>query len=416
MNFFSQASHLRCSQSGASAVIVAVMLTTLIGFMALVVDLGYIYSERNRLQNAVDAGALAGARALYSHDGKSINTGADAVAAETAKMNWAGENYAVKRGHWSFGIGTLAKNFYENQSTSIFDLWNYSAKDLDEEKEFINAIEVSAILASPISSFFSKIWGNQGFKLTAKAVGYIGFAGTVEPMTFDEPIAICKQAITYDDKYSCQFGRVLTNNSNAAAWTSFEQPCSGAASASALKKILMPCPTAGANINPVAVGSSTTTTNIVDISVFKALYNCWENGNNSGVSIDTDHNGIPDQPWKMTLTVIDCLSKDTNCKKAVGAVEINVVWVLEKETDESPYKMGDWRNTSPDDATRWSSFVGHFKLKNPVDPKNPSAPLIPATKQNETIYFVPDCAPHEPAGLTGGENFGILSKIPVLVQ
>ena len=166
------------------------------------------------------------------------------------------------------------------------------------------------------------------------------------------------------------------------------------------------------------MGSSTgiETTNGVNMSVFKLFYDCWKNGKNKGVSIDTDKNGIPDQPWKMTLAVIDCVPKDPNCGKVIGAVEINVVWILEKENDDSPYQMGGWSNASPDDATRWNSFVAYFKLTSPVDEKNPLAPLTAATKQQKTIYFLPDCTPHEPAGSTGGKNYGILSKIPVLVQ
>jgi hypothetical protein len=32
------------------------------------------------------------------------------------------------------------------------------------------------------------------------------------------------------------------------------------------------------------------------------------------------------------------------------------------------------------------------------------------------IYFLPDCNPHIPTGISGGENFGVLAKIPVLVK
>jgi hypothetical protein len=32
------------------------------------------------------------------------------------------------------------------------------------------------------------------------------------------------------------------------------------------------------------------------------------------------------------------------------------------------------------------------------------------------MYFKPNCDPHIPMGGTGGENFGILAKIPVLVK
>jgi Flp pilus assembly protein TadG len=51
-------------ESGQVLIQVAVMLVVLLGFVALAVDVGNVYSERRRMQNAADAGALAGAREL----------------------------------------------------------------------------------------------------------------------------------------------------------------------------------------------------------------------------------------------------------------------------------------------------------------------------------------------------------------
>ncbi len=53
---------LRDDESGASAVMVGVMLTVLVGFAGVAVDVGAMYSERAQLQNAADAGALAAAK------------------------------------------------------------------------------------------------------------------------------------------------------------------------------------------------------------------------------------------------------------------------------------------------------------------------------------------------------------------
>jgi hypothetical protein len=33
-----------------------------------------------------------------------------------------------------------------------------------------------------------------------------------------------------------------------------------------------------------------------------------------------------------------------------------------------------------------------------------------------TLYFLPDCELHEPTGVSGGENFGVIAKVPRLVQ
>ena len=44
-----------------------------------------------------------------------------------------------------------------------------------------------------------------------------------------------------------------------------------------------------------------------------------------------------------------------------------------------------------------------------------SEPQVTGWRQ-KTIYFLPSCSFHEPKGQTGGENFGILARIPVLVD
>jgi hypothetical protein len=53
----------RRSESGQVFVILVLILVGLIGFTALAIDAGLVYSERRRAQNAVDAGALAAALA-----------------------------------------------------------------------------------------------------------------------------------------------------------------------------------------------------------------------------------------------------------------------------------------------------------------------------------------------------------------
>jgi hypothetical protein len=71
--------------------------------------------------------------------------------------------------------------------------------------------------------------------------------------------------------------------------------------------------------------------------------------------------------------------------------------------------MGDdWSSDKTNGQERWDDFVERFNLQN-VDGS-------PAPYQKKAIYFLPDCLYHEPVGVTGGDNFGILAKIPVLVK
>ena len=51
-------------EAGQVLIQATIMLVVLLGFVALAVDVGHVYGERRRLQNAADAGALAGAHEL----------------------------------------------------------------------------------------------------------------------------------------------------------------------------------------------------------------------------------------------------------------------------------------------------------------------------------------------------------------
>ena len=161
---------------------------------------------RNELQNASDAGALAGARVLYNEDGTEVNEGANATAYDAAVANmsektsvdvhWSGGNSGdIERGHWCFATRT----FTPNDSTVPVDLWNVTPEELDANVDFINAVRVRARRQdTPAASFFGRIFGYNNFILSAESVAYIGFAGTLTPAEVDQPIAICIQAILND--------------------------------------------------------------------------------------------------------------------------------------------------------------------------------------------------------------------------
>lgn len=75
---------------GTIAVLTAVVLTVLLGFVALGTDTGYIYTVRNQLQNAADSAAMAGAAHLYHADRTvAINR------ATTAAIDFASKNTAA---------------------------------------------------------------------------------------------------------------------------------------------------------------------------------------------------------------------------------------------------------------------------------------------------------------------------------
>ena len=451
------------NQGGISLVIVAIFLFLFIGVSALAIDLSHLYLVRNELQNAADAGALAGAKNLYSKDpsaGVVIQVAvAKNAAVATATANKAlaenqgpypvevDPNTDVKVGHWAFGIGSLSKDFYPYTGTNPQppDL-TLTTPELDQDPNFINAVEVTANRnAFPVATLFAKIFNQGPFTLSAKAVAYIGYAGSLKPGEVDEPIAICKQAITNPDgSYTCSYGRMIPNGEQTGAWTNFSQePCStatGGASSGSVPALVCQ----GGNQWSLTFGAYMGTTNGEVDQALTNLINCWI-GNND---LDTDDDNLPDQPWKLTLAVIDCedgkiCSNEESqcCSKLVGVVTLNILWIsytngmnsdeVELKHDGTVQKYPQYPRymTAPDadgnpvtfdfkddtthtDEEIWSEFADAFNLKDISDPNNITA----VTHEDKSIYFLPDCTPHFPTGNTGGENFGVLAEIPVLVK
>jgi hypothetical protein len=156
--------------------------------------------------------------------------------------------------------------------------------------------------------------------------------------------------------------------------------------------------------------------NGVQDNVLDNVADCWT------AAADSDGDGNPDSFWPLVLPVIDCNESNT-CAPLVGAVEVNVVWIQYKndpQMNDIPTVMEDWNCTPAtselaDRLTCWKSFVDHFNLENVTGPPATDADYEEMYQQ-KNLYFLPSCEVHEPIGNTGGENFGILAKIPKLVE
>jgi hypothetical protein len=379
---------------------------------ALAIDISHLIVIRNELQNAADAGALAGARFLYDNNGAAVNAGANMMAYNAAIANrseafpvdihWRGGNDGdIQRGHWSFRTRT----FTPNASLLPVSLWNASTEELDQNPNFINAIRVETRREDrPATSILAGIFGFRHFLLSSDAIAYIGFAGTLAPFEVDQPIAICSQSILSNGGYSCTVGRMINSGQLVAAhetagWTDYNQinPCLGGTNASDVRPLVC----GDGNPEPITFGVPVSTNGGDISSAFKKFRDCW--ASKTGKS----------SPWKLTLLVIDCPGNNVSrCERVAGAVTVKIVWITGEGEDpqynEAPAQMGNWSNQDPNGRLRWETFVEHFGLKNLDN--------TPAPYEKKSIYFLPECQPHVPTGRTGGENFGILAKIPVLVE
>jgi len=421
-------------QRGAVLVLVALLMLVFVGITALAIDIGHLYVVRNELQNAADAGALAGAMNLYSDDpvaGLEILPTANQVAYDTATRNasenlpvevvWSGGNSGdVQRGHWSFSehrftpADTLVPVTLAGVTTAQLDLMDGTTPD--RSPAFVNAVRVAARReTNPATSFFAGVFGFDSFVRSAEAVAYIGFAGQLEPGEADQPIAICEESILQTDAsgdpyYSCNIGRMINSGSNVdssetGGWTDFNQdaPCLGGTNSKDVRD------TVCGSGNPTAVkyGSAIATNGGEINSAFHDLFDCWQ----AYLDRSEQETGSP-QPWELTLPVVSCPGNNVStCETVVGAVTVRIVWINETTDpgyNNAPRRMGGWSSSDPDGQARWQDFASTFNLQN-VDG-------TPAPYDQKSIYFLPSCEVQTPVGHTGGQNFGVLAKYPVLVQ
>jgi hypothetical protein len=326
----------------------------------------------------------------------------------------------VQRGHWSFS----ERKFTPVDSLTPITLAGLSTEQLDimdgttpaRSPAFVNAVKVTTRReTNPATSFFAGLFGYESFVRQADAVGYIGFAGKLEPEEADQPIAICQESILQTDSngkpiYSCNIGRMINSGQNVASsetggWTDFSQdsPCLGGTNAQDVRSLIC-----GAG-NPTALnfGENVATNGGQINSAFNDLVDCWQ----AHLQQSTQETGR-NQPWKLTLPVISCPGNNVStCQPMVGAVTIEIIWINDTEDphfNNAPTERGDWSSNHSDGQVRWQDFAQNFNLQN-VD--GSAAPY-----NQKSIYFLPSCEVHAPAGHTGGKNYGVLAQYPVLVK
>ena len=133
------------SDDGVSAVIVAIVIVVMLGFSALVIDLGSLYRERRSLQTAADAAALAAVQELP-----------DSTSAATAKA----KSYASLNAPEATNVTVTFSSHFAHDDT------------------------VRVVLNQPKADvFFARIWGTTSAQVGAKAAARI-----TSPVAYEEGV------------------------------------------------------------------------------------------------------------------------------------------------------------------------------------------------------------------------------------
>jgi len=422
------------NEKGTVLIMTTLALVALLGFAALAVDITHLTVVKNELQDAADAGALAGAAVLFNSD-DTINGDADDEAVRVATSNMSDQELIEATEvtativHWSFS----QKDFGipDDPSTQLDGWETMSTEQLDTDTRYINAVRV-VVTRKDVAAFFAKVLGLTRFLAAADAVAYIGFTGALEPGDVDQPIALCEGSILDENgDYSCNMGRMINSGQDdltgeTGGWTSFEQDLDdddGCIESGTNSKDVKALVCGSGNPNPIALGKAVAALGGQADTAFASFIDCWMKN-----AKDSDGDGVPDVAWNMNLLVVDCGDANNmeNCVEVKGMVNVDVIWIngnvndQNLKVDDIPGKMEDWSCTPeiPDGATPeqkqaaikacWDDFAAHFNLEN-VD--GSTAPY-----QAKAIYFKPNCKKHVPKGGTSGNNYGIHAKYPVLVE
>lgn len=212
-------------QRGAVAAIVAVVLTVLLAMTALALDVGHALVARNELQNASDAAALAGARALgvmYGNMSGSLTgytlTSGDVANIKNAASVAGADNHAA-------GVSVTV-----NANDIAIGNWNAATRTFTPTAVLPRAVRVTTrrdgTANGPISTFLAGIIGATSLSVTAVATAQLNPVSVMAPGDMDAPFGISE--FFFNSGFGCgstiQFApNVPGNPQTCAGWQTFDQ-------------------------------------------------------------------------------------------------------------------------------------------------------------------------------------------------
>jgi len=189
--FLKRLKNLGVDQSGAIAAYAAIGMVVFLGFAALALDIGHMVSVKSEMQKAADAGALAGARALYLTAPAPNWANGATVGAETVQKNRVDgsllTNCTVLPGYWDLTWSPSQKAAADLKSTGIVP----GPKDVAAVK--VRVEKSSGNNGGPVQIFLASVLGVLPADASATSVAMISFptgmkAGGLKPMVATKDI------------------------------------------------------------------------------------------------------------------------------------------------------------------------------------------------------------------------------------
>jgi Flp pilus assembly protein TadG len=166
------------NERGMAIIFILIAMIALLGFLGLGVDVGYTYIAKGELQNAADAGALAGAATLYQGFSPNLNW----VSAQQQATLFAQTNIAT-------GMQlTDAEAMTGYWTPSGMQPTSYVPTAADVPAVWVTVSKSAGSNGGPVPTFFAQYLGWSSFSISANAVAAVKVVGTMTGGIF--PVAI----------------------------------------------------------------------------------------------------------------------------------------------------------------------------------------------------------------------------------
>jgi Flp pilus assembly protein TadG len=208
-------------ESGAVAVLISFLMILLLGCAALAVDLGHLYSVRQELRNAAEAGALAGSRALVPF----INLAApvpywsngEAVARQTVQGN---------KGDGALLTDCQVEMGFYNLSTKVLQSTAINPTNLDVAAVRVTVRKTAGQNGGPVPLAFAKVLGFNLADVSGQAMAMISGPSSIPAHGGMFPIAVAEALVQahWDDNPAYRFkigSDYHYDAEQAGQWTTF---------------------------------------------------------------------------------------------------------------------------------------------------------------------------------------------------
>ena len=170
----------REEESGATAVIVALLMAVLLGMGALAIDVGHMYWVQNELQKAAEAGALAGVRGLWPVD---LKTDPNRVPNTGNATTWA---FNTAMSNQVAGV-----NLSQNEVTVQVGRYDYATQMFNAGVGPANSVRVTTHRDN-VKMYLANIFGISSKNMAANATAIMDFAAAFSGSL---PIAVNKKYV-----------------------------------------------------------------------------------------------------------------------------------------------------------------------------------------------------------------------------